>query len=330
MLQLKNATPFAAAFSLFRNEQGIDTLYTMVKSTFNIGPQWTLHNQQQPLQETDVFWGDPQSSSLRHASDYHLGKSATDIIMLGSACAPDQRAVQQMDVSLRVGTVGKTIRVFGDRYWRQGQISYPEPFTHMPLVYERAFGGVDERSGQVRGAESRNPVGRGYVGRKSRSEVEGMALPNLECPSQLIRDLDDMPAPACFAPVAGHWQPRSSMAGTYDDAWQQTRAPYLPEDYQQRFMNVAHPDLIYPGFLKGGEEVNIQGMHPSGNLNFLLPQIKLTNRITLDDQSHSSQFALETLLLEPNQLSLSMVWRAAMPCDKKMLKIKQIFISLSR
>ena len=330
MLQLKNTTPFSAAFALFPNEQGIDTLFTMVKATFNIGAQWTLHDQQLPLQETDVYWGDPGSSSLKHISDYHIGKSATDIIVTGSACARDQQAVRQMDVSVNVGVVSKSLRVFGDRYWRMGQITQPEPFTLMPLVYERAFGGIDKVNEQVRAAESRNPVGRGYVGRKSRADIEGMALPNIECPSHLIRGMDDTPPPACFAPVAAHWQPRAPLAGTYDENWQQTRAPYLPDDYQPRFMNAAHPDLIYPGYLQGGEAVSIRGMHPSGDINVHLPQIKLNNRITAGANSYSPEFKLETLLLEPNQLRLSMVWRAALPCDKKMLNIQQIFISLSR
>lgn len=330
MLQLKNATPFSAAFTLFPNEQGIDTLFTMVKATFNIGPRWTLYDQQLPLQETDIFWGDPQTSSLRYISDYHIGKSSTDIIVTGSACARDQQAVRQLDVSVQVGAVSKSLRIFGDRHWRMGQITQPEPFTLMPLVYERAFGGVDLFEEQIRAAEARNPVGRGYVGHKSRSETEGMALPNIECPAQLIRDVDDTPPPACFAPIAAHWQPRASLTGTYDEVWRQTRAPYLPEDYQPRFMNAAHPDLIYPDYLQGGEAINIRGMHPSGEISFQLPQIKLHNRVTVGGTNYSSAFKLETLLLEPNQLRLSMVWRAALPCDKKMLNIQQIFISLSR
>lgn len=330
MLQLKNATPFSAAFAVLPNEQGVDTLFTMVKATFNIGPQWTLHEQQLPLQETDVFWGDPQSSSLRYPSDYHIGKSASDIIVNGYACARDQQPVRHLDVSVQVGAVSKTVRVFGDRYWRQGHITSPEPFTRMPLVYERAFGGVDISDGQVRAAEEHNPVGKGFAGRKTRAEMEGMALPNLECPSQLIQSMEEVPSPACFGPVAAHWQPRVELAGTYDETWQQTRAPYLPADYQPAFMNSAHPDLIYPGYLQGGEMVSIRGMHPSGEISFQLPQIRLHNRITVSNAEHSSAFNLETLLLEPNQLRLSMVWRAALPCDKKMLNIQQIFISLSR
>ncbi len=330
MLQLKNNTPFAAAFALFPNEQGVDTLYTMVKATFNIGQQWTLAESQLEPQKEDVFWGEPGKSSLRLASDFHIGKATTDIVMTGLACALEKQAVRQMDVSLSVGSVGKTIRVFGDRQWNQGLITSPQPFTTMPLVYERAFGGVDIAEGKIRLGEERNPVGGGFSGNKSRSEMDGVALPNLECPNQLIQYHDDIPIPACFGPIAPHWQPRAASAGTYDELWQTNRAPYLPEDYHPRFMNIAHSDLIYPSFLQGGEPVKITGMHPLGELNFNLPILKLRNKIQIEDSEISFNFNCETLLLDPNQLQLSMVWRSAFACDKKALKVKQISVSMMR
>lgn len=330
MLQLKNNTPFAVDFAVVPNEQGTDTLYTIAKATFNIGPDWTLHQNQFPPQKEDVYWGDPLSSSLRFASDFHTGKASTDIIMIGSACARENKAVRQLDVSLQVGSLSKVVRVFGDRVWNEGNITRPKPFTEMPLVYERAFGGQDVVDDQVRASEPRNPVGCGFLGQKNQSEMNGKPLPNLECPHQLINDISDTPVPACFAPVAVNWQPRAGYAGTYDEVWQQTCAPYLPEDYQQKFMNTAHPDLQYPGFLTGGESVSIVGMHSTGELKFDLPVVKLVKKIRIDNKNFMVAFNLESLLLDPNKLQLSMVWRAAFPCDKKMLKIQQVAISMVR
>ena len=330
MLQLKNNTPFSAAFALFPNEQAVDTLYTIVKATFKIGQQWTLVGKQLEPQKEDIFWGEPGKSSVRLASDYHTGKATTDIIMTGAACAPEKQQVRQMEVSLRVGSVSKKIRVFGDRQWNQGMITTPELFSTMPLVYERAFGGVDLVEEKVCSAEERNPVGTGFAGKKSQSDMNGIALPNLECPNQFIQYHDDIPMPACFGSIASHWSQRSALAGTYDELWQQTRAPYLPEDYSPRFLNSAHPDLIYPEFLQGGEPVNIVGMHPFGELNFNLPILKLRNKIHFEDSEISFDFTLESLLLDPNQLQLSMVYRSAFACDKKALKVKHISVSMMR
>jgi hypothetical protein len=331
MLQLKNNTPFVSAFAIFPNEKGVDTLYIMVKATFAIGTQWTLAEKQAPLQQGDEYWGEPAKSSVRFSSDYHIGKPATDILMVGSACAPGQRPVRQMDVGLQVGSLSKVVRVFGDRIWNQGQITQPEPFMTMPLVYERAFGGQDLIEGEkLRDVETKNPVGCGFAGQKDPSEMQGMSLPNLECPDHLIRNYRDRPDPACFAPIAPNWQPRVSFAGTYDDIWQQTRAPYLPDDYKPQFMNVAPASLIYPGYLQGGEGVRIIGMHPAGDLGFTLPYVNLANKILMAGQEYAAPFVMETLLLDPNQRQLSMVWRAAMACDKKLPKIQQISVSLSR
>lgn len=331
MLQLKNNTPFASAFAIFPNEDGVDTLYIMVKATFVIGAQWTLAKAQTPLQQGDEYWTEPAKSSLRISSDYHIGKPATDILMVGAACSPGQRPVRQMDVGLQVGSLSKVVRVFGDRVWSQGQITQPEPFVSMPLIYERAFGGQDViEAGKLSDVEVKNPVGCGFVGRKSPPEIQGMALPNLESPDHLIRDYRDKPEPACFAPIAPNWQPRASFAGTYDDIWQQTRAPFLPDDYNPRFMNVAPADLIYPGYLQGGEAVRIIGMHPTGDLGFTLPYVNLANKVIIAGQERATPFVMETLLLDPNQRQLSMVWRAAIACDKKMTKIQQISVSLSR
>ena len=315
--------------ALFPNPQCVDTMYVMVKATFNIGSKWTLIDEQIPPVEADIYWGEPESSSIKYASDYHTGKPSTDIIMTGLACAQDQQKVKQLDVSLSVGKVSKNIRVFGDRQWVDGRISDPVPFHTMPLVYEKSFGGMHLVDGEIDSAEERNPLGCGFAGNRSINQMNGVPLPNLEDPGNLIARHSQTPAPACFGYCSPAWKPRVSFVGTYDQAWQTQRAPYLPEDFDSRFFNMAHPDLVYPGYLQGGEHVSIKGMHPKGELNFELPKINLLSQFKLKDNIDTAAFKLETLHLEPNLLQLSMIWRAAYPCDKKALKIEEIKVSLS-
>lgn len=330
MLQLKNTTPFASNINVLPDEKGIDSLYINVKASFNIGSQWTLAEEQKPPQAEDVYWDEPVSSSLKYASDFHLGKPATDVVMLGEACAPGQASVRQLDVNLAVANLSKTIRVFGDRFWRNGQISAPAAFQTMPLVYERAFGGIQRGEEGVIAAEERNPVGVGFRGTRADREMEGTALPNLEDPRCLIRSESDCPEPACFGFRAPNWQPRAALAGTYDDQWLQSRAPYLPDDYSRSFVNAAHPELVCDGFLQGGEGVVITNMHPEGELRFNLPCINLVGRVDMAGATEAPRFNLETVILEPNQLQVSLVWKAKVRCDKKTLKIKQVSIALSR
>jgi len=330
MLQLKNSTPFAASMALFPNEHGIDTLYLIVKASFKIGSQWTLTDEQMPPLEADEYWGEPNESSIKYASDFHIGKPVTDIIMLGNACSPNADPVKQLDVNLEVGKVNKTVRVFGDRVWKDGRITAPEPFHTMPLVYEKAFGGshiVDENEHLL---ENKNPVGSGFAGKRSISEMNDIPLPNLEDPAMLIQQHTDQPDPACFAFSSPTWKPRVDFVGTYDEKWQTQRAPYLPKDFDKRFFNMAHSHLIYPEYLEGGESVRITNMHSAGDMQFNLPRVNLLSQVEVNNRQKNPRFNLETLLIEPNQLQMSMVWRAALPCDKQTLKIKDIAISLSR
>ena len=330
MLQLHNNTRFATGMALFPNEDAIDTLYVIVKATFNIGAELTLADEQAPPVESDVYWTEPGKSSLKYASDMHTGKPAADIVMLGHACVPEKKEATQLDVNLTVGRVSKTVRVFGDRQWQDGKITKPAPFRTMPMVYEKAYGGVHIANGEVAGTETRNPVGRGYAGTRKSGDMNGVPLPNLEDPRQLIREPGDQPAPACFGFCAPHWQPRVAHAGTYDDIWRKTRAPYLPKDFDKRFLNMAHPDLIFPGALLGGEPVSIGHMHPAGALKFEVPSLRLVTRVKLAGREEVPEPQLETLIIEPNLLRFSMVWRAALPCDKQLLKVSEVKIATSR
>lgn len=330
MLQLHNNTRFAASTALLPNEDAVDALYIIVKATFNVGKDFTLADEQTPPLAEDVYWTEAGKSSIKYASDMHLGKLATDIIMLGHACVPGQKETTQLDVSLTVGKVNKTVQVFGDRQWQDGQISRPTPYKTMAMVYEKAYGGAHIANGQVADVEARNPVGRGFAGTRNVGDMNGVPLPNLEDPTQLIRSHTDQPSPACFGYCAPHWLPRAAYAGTFDANWKKTRAPYMPTDFDMRFHNMAHPDLIYPGVLEGGEPITITNMHPDGTFKFDLPQVKLITRIQVSKRAEEPAFKLETVILEPNQRKLSMVWRAAMTCDKEMLKISEITIGMSR
>ena len=330
MLQIQNSTPFAAHMNLFPNEQAIDTLYVMVRATFNIGKQWTLADKQPAPAMADEYWTEPGKSSIKYGSESHLGKASSDIIMLGHACSPNNQDVQQLDVGLSVGQVNKTVRIFGDRQWQDGVITKPKPFKTMAMIYEKAFGGATFVDGVLAAVEERNPLGRGFAGQRKTKDMNGVPLPNLEDPANLISSTEQRPTPACFAVSAPHWQPRAAYAGTYDEVWQTTRAPYVPEDFDKRFFNMAHPDLVYPGFLQGGEPVEISNMHPRGALKFALPQVRLSTTVNMAGEALRPGFNLETIILEPNELRLSMVWRAAVACDKKMLKISSIKINMTK
>src|SRR5438132_4445083 len=148
MLQLKNQTPFETMPLLAPDPNGVDSIYAVVKSTYTIGAdKIVLDPKQAPVTNADEYGGPPGKSSVKTATDLALIKPGTDVFLLGHAYTPQGKPARSSEISLNVGPVQRTIRVFGNRVWRQGvlssSMSEPEPFEKMPLVWERAFGGTD-------------------------------------------------------------------------------------------------------------------------------------------------------------------------------------------
>jgi hypothetical protein len=335
MLQLQNESPFQPQLAVFPDERGIDCAYVTVKGTFTLGRRPAPAEKQEPVLLKDEYWDDPATSGLRWAGEVHLTKPGTDVVLNGHARAPGGKAVTRLDVTLRVGDRSKAIRVHGDRVWKPGMmgmngISSPEPFREMPLVYERAFGGIHEvgdKDGTVL-FEPRNPVGRGFVGRRTGKELKDYALPNLEDPADEIDNVRAAPAPACFGFVAPSWQPRRGFAGTYDEAWTKQRAPYLPEDFDPRFFHAAHPDLALERYLIGGERIEVTNVAESGSLQFEIPKPDLAVSVRLRGADERPPLNLETVLIEPDESRLTLVWRAAVPCDKSALRVESVTVAM--
>jgi hypothetical protein len=330
MPEIVNKTPFATHYVLLPNEQGVDTLYVNVKASFDIGHNWTLSDPQvKPLLE-DAYWGEPGASSIKISTDAHLGKPTTDIAVLGNACAPGAPPLQVLDVSVRVGQCKAALRVFGDRTWDKGQITPPSHFSTLPIRYEHAFGGQHWEDGELVGLEPRNPVGKGYCGTRKVADMDGRPLPNIENPHQLIRHPSDTPQPAGFGFIAPNWQQRAQYAGTYDEHWQQYRVPYPPQDYQPRFQNAAHPDLISATYLTGGEPVELVNMHPAGPLQFSLPRVSLGGRVHVGTESpRRLQFNMETVVIDVAAMQLCLVWKAACLVNNAFPRLRAITVNMS-
>jgi hypothetical protein len=326
VLQLDNQTPFKATIALLPDRFGIDTLYVIVKATVTLRPSLALAEVQAPLTLADEYYGDPAESSLRLSSEMHIGKAGTDVVVIGSAWAPGQRPIPRMQVGMAVAGRQKTILVSGDRVWRNGQPSDPKPFESVPLVWERAFGGL-HRSGETVKAEERNPVGCGFAGGRSASDMEGLGVPNLEDPAAPLQQIGQSPAPACLAPIAPSWLPRRLFAGTYDERWQRGRAPYLPDDFDPRFFQCACPELAFDRYLQAGESVQLVGALPDGPIAFTVPESHLSVAVTIAGATHRPPANLETLSIEPDENRACFTWRASVPCDRQALKVQTIVVS---
>lgn len=331
MLQLHNHTPLKAMILVVPDRHGVESLLVVVKGTYRLS-DGALAAEQQPILMADQWAGEPGTSPLLAAHDLALEKSGTDILLIGSAHAPGGQPVREMEVSLQVGPLHKRIRVIGDRVWEKSffghRISEPAPFSVMPLSWDRAYGGVDAGADQSAppACDARNPSGRGVVHSKPATPQAGRPLPNLEDPASPITKAKDQPAPAGCGPLAPSWQPRAGWAGTYDEAWQQNRAPYLPTDFDPRFFQAAPPDQVVVPHLVGGERVAFDGVAPSGRLTGCIPSQAVPVRCGFDDGDVPVPARLDTVTVMPDKDQICLVWRGLLAVDKRTLQARTIVI----
>jgi hypothetical protein len=319
MWALDNATPFAADRAGARGRDGAELWLVAVKGTYIVGDRETLElaPAQAPPEPVPRYRGKPRISGLLCESDLTYPKPATDVIVSGSAWAPGGIPVSQVDVSLKVGPISKTLRVIGDRCWDRDVfdigITSPTPFESVPIIYERAFGGSDpERDSAPRNFESRNPIGVGFA--SNRIDLLGTLLPNIENPGNLLTSPNSRPGPVGFGPVARDWSPRKELAGTYDEAWMEERYPLVPLDFDDRFYQCAPRDQQVEGYLRGGERVELCNLTPRGYLAFTIPKVWLTFRTRIGNDSIEHRSTLQTVLIEPDLGRVTLVWLTMLPC----------------
>lgn len=322
MWGLLNSTAYAAERTFVRDRNGAEIWVVVVKCTFLVRDDGSTvpADVQEEIHQTAQFHGDPRTSSLRYDSDLLPARPATDVVVLGSAHASGGRPAREVDVSLRVGPIAKVLRVFGDRRWRRGvlgpTLSDPEPFTQMPLVYERAFGGVDPDGA----FEPRNPVGVGFA--TSPSSLVGALGPNIEDPRHLLDSAGDRPPPAGLGPIASHWATRVTRAGTHDERWELERMPLVPEDFDDRYYQCAPDDQQVPGYLKGGEPVELRNLTPDGLMRFDLPRVPLGFATRIAGEARHHHARLHAVILEPDVRRLMMLWHTELPCHHTLLTLE--------
>lgn len=310
MWQLANHTRFAVDRCFARDPRGAEVWLVAVKGTFAIEASGRLDADvaQEPVALGPVYLGAPGRSSLRCDTDLPWTRPGTDVLVVGHACAPHERPATRVRVTLRAGPIDKTLVVVGDRRFRmdaQGLApSEPAAFVRMPLVYERAFGGDDPVLGAA-SRDPRNPVGVGFASRPE--HLVGAPVPNVE-------RVDAPGTIAGFGAIARDWSPRRDLAGTYDDAWRESRMPLPPLDFDPRYFHAAPEDQRVPDYLREGSPVEVLGMTHDGALRFEVPRVRPCFRTVFGRETVEHRSRLHTVLVDADARRVSVVWHTALPC----------------
>ena len=335
-LAVSNNSPFVCAVTPGFDREGRPQITIVVKGTFQVESgrcRAAPADQQIPIVHAPVHHGDPATSSLRYESDLVSAKPGTDVVLVGQAWS--LKPTTGVMVKVRAGPLSARLRVSGDRHWRKGwfgwNASTPQPFERMPLVYERAYGGSDlDAPPGPKAGDMRNPIGVGF----RRPAVDGdqvrNALPNLEHPEHPLRSPGDRSAmPVGVGFISPAWMPRLGHAGTYDDAWRSSRAPFLPDDFDPRFLLAASPGLSATTHFLGGEAICVENAGPDAVWEFALPTgaPAVAMRMT-GNRRLVPALALDTVLLEPDQSHAVLTWRGVATCGRHWMEVERITVAV--
>lgn len=330
-MQLLNATKMIAGYTMGMKPDGRQLLVVVVKGTFVIPdspdqePQ--LAEKQMPLVMADTFTGEPGLTSTVYESEYPPFKPRCDVLLRGSAYAPGGKPASRVTVSLQVGSLKKSFDVVGKRTWQPGLLgasaTAPEPFSVMPISYDVAYGGVDrasENENQHR-CYGANHVGVGYHPTAVKAALQAKPLPHTEETGRPITDSNGTYRPMAFGPLGRAWEPRVKYAGTYDDAWMAKNFPFLPDDFDDRYYQSAPEDQQMP-YPQGGEEIELLNLTSNGRVRFRLPDLSLPVEFVARGRSAETvNAAMDTLVIEPDQQRLMLIWRAATPLRRNMFEV---------
>lgn len=351
--------------------RGEPVLSVLVKRTYRVDARGRADFDvpQLPLSAAEV---DPsrQAFLIRDADVYPV-KPLTDIVVIGHAYGPGKSA--SFTAELRAGKVQKALRVTGDRRAAlEGTrilFSDPEPVDRVPLSCDRAYGGRDSAAEARHGlpwealqpylpkemdvrAHSpylypRNPWGRGYVVEATRESLEGLALPNLEDPEDLLTPdrlvassvgrWPERPLPwylgwqshAAFPRIAytGAARPFDPPPGGFAEVARGLAPPGFPrlgpvrEVFDDRFWNGASAGLAVGPLGAGidGVRFELANMHPTSRAwGFSLP--RATPRIQVDGRGGAmveTAPVVSSVVIEPDLDLVSVVWRGTAPAKRR-------------
>ena len=233
-------------------------------------------------------------------------RQGVDVIVLGNAYPLDIQA-RRSQVQLQLGSLAYAMDVFGDRQWfRSGDqliASEPEPFSHIPMTWDRAYGGkCPVETGEL--PFHQNALGRGfYVDAES---AEGGFLPNLEDPANPVRSWEDQPEPVGVAPLGRDSSLRILNSVDLDLDAEPPRIKQIKPSYY----NNANPALIMPSPPAAGTMMSLSGVRPSGEkIVFAMPAGTFHTYVQLAERRYVFPAHLESIVVLSEEMKVLLGFR---------------------
>lgn len=340
-MELENRLPFPAmAFRQFDAEGELDCVVS-VRATFTHVQDGSLNiaAEQEGFQWEDAYEGDPHQTILLRQSDLTPDKPGTDITFLGDAWSPGGQPEKSWHASIHIGEIFKEIEVCGKRFWRpvvrekwagfsakeadrilaDWELSDPEPAKRVTVAWGNAYGGAVPGTGDPdtetpADVEHRNPLGCGLVNLDMPADSVPVPAPQITAAGE-HPDWRNPAEPQGFGLVSPWWRSRQQYAGTYDDGWLKQRHPLLPRDFDSRFWQAAHPDLIAMPHLRGDEFYELRNLSPDQPIaKGRLPELTLGVHCSREDRDEWHVLRLDGVQFDwRNDERVLLTWRVRFP-----------------
>jgi hypothetical protein len=306
MWQVVNQTPFPAEGQFLRDGTGQSFWSVWVASAFRLraGKMPLFVAEQEGPSRGPVFRNDDPEDLLLRDADIAPLRERVDLILTGSA----ERPVEKPKAILaRIGGWEKRIWLQPVQRWGRRGKAVDEAETgpeRVELTYHAAFGGPGFAD---------NPLGTGHGDRAGKVR-----------PVALTPTADAQAAPGRAMPVAGFgavprtWPKRARLAGTYDLAWQEGRAPLLPEDFDPAYWQAAPADQqLQREAVADGAVLELGGFTGCGPaetptaFRLPIPELEMSTRVA--GQWLPGDLALQSVMVDVDKLLVRMCYQAVWP-----------------
>lgn len=335
-MQIWNQTGYPTEFTMGMDKAGHEYIVVVVKGTFDFpeeaGGSVQKSSVQVPLVMADTHTGTPGFSATLWETDFAFRKPRCDVIANGFAYAPSGRPAERVTVGVKLGQWSKVFDVLGHREWRAlGPLfvaSAAQPFLRQPFSYDTAWGGTDrlDPEDKLPASYRQNPFGTGWARTGNQRLIPGLRLPNTQAIGEDIRSPFGNYTPMSFGPYCRAWPGRIEFGGTYDQNWIDNVFPFLPTDFDERYFQMAPSDQQIE-FPRGGEDVVIVNLTPSGRESFRLPATPLA--ITLfkgNDGAFEKTILPDTVLFDMENRRFSLVWRVSQRIHRTILDFSECWV----
>ena len=275
---------------------GVLRATAIVKATFDFVPGGVMTIAESTrLAPAEAHHAGNPMRSIRAAGELSPFLKKADVIFVGQAYAPGGVAVPRSSARLAIlrngwALIDKTLTVIGDRTAPEIE---PTPFLRMPVVYERALGGL---------GSAENPLGTGL------DSTKGRILPNFVHPAE------DRVDPAGFGPISWAWPARRRRLRGYPRKQLEEVIAELPDDFDPEFFQASPPDQRAT-YLRGDEHIVLEGLHPTHpRMETALPGVRGVARVyTPDGIEINLTLHADTLYIDGEAEQASIIWRGSFP-----------------